>query len=306
MLRRLKLVAHARHAARATHARPAAEDAAPGLPAARPAGRGLAPRQPGRGATRPERPARPQGPARGLGRDRQGQLRPALLNELASLRFLDAHHHALIVGPVGVGKTFLAHALGHVACRRGHSVLAPPIDKMLKTLRHARLTNTYEAELRKLLAVDLLILDDFCLDAMDAQESRDAYEILIERHRSRLHHRHLEPRPRRMARDLRRSHPRPERHRPLHQQRLRPRHRGRVLSQPPQARTRPHRLRGPWTLPVSWKAWTASKPLAGVAAHPSHKPLENRPTTAGFPQRPQAAAADHPNNGELALMTRSA
>ena len=54
----------------------------------------------------------------------------------------------------------------------------------LKNLRHARLTNSYEAELRKLLAVDLLLLDDFCLDQMDAQESRDAYEILSERHRS--------------------------------------------------------------------------------------------------------------------------
>ena len=108
----------------------------------------------------------------------------ALLGELASLRFLESHHHVLIVGPVGVGKTFLGHALGHIACRRGYSVLALPVDKVLKALRHARLTNSFETELRKLLAVDLLILDDFCLDAMDAQESRDAYEILTERHRS--------------------------------------------------------------------------------------------------------------------------
>jgi DNA replication protein DnaC len=107
-----------------------------------------------------------------------------LLGELASLRFLESHHHALIVGPVGVGKSFLAHALGHVATRRGHSVLALPVDKALKTLRQARLTNAYEVELRKMLAVDLLILDDFCLDAMDVQESGDAYEILTERHRA--------------------------------------------------------------------------------------------------------------------------
>ena len=108
----------------------------------------------------------------------------ALLNELASLRFLESHHHVLIVGPVGVGKSFLAHALGHIACRRGHSVLALAADKALKSLRHARLTNSHEAELRKLLAVDLLILDDFCLDQMDAQESRDAHEILNERYRA--------------------------------------------------------------------------------------------------------------------------
>ena len=59
-------------------------------------------------------------------------------------------------------------------------------DQMLKTLKHARLTQSHEAELRKLLAVDLLILDDFGLDAMDAPESRDAYEIFLERAPRRL------------------------------------------------------------------------------------------------------------------------
>jgi len=107
-----------------------------------------------------------------------------LLNELASLRFIESNHHVAIVGHVGVGKTFLAHALGHVACRRGHSVLALQADHLLKTLKQARLLNAYEAELRKLLAVDLLIVDDFALDAIDAQESRDTYEIFSERHRA--------------------------------------------------------------------------------------------------------------------------
>lgn len=107
-----------------------------------------------------------------------------LFNELVSLRFVDARTHVAIVGPVGVGKTFMAHALGHIACRRNCSVLALRSDKMLKTLKHARLDQSYEIELRRLLAVDVLILDDFGIDGMDATESRDAYEIFTERHRA--------------------------------------------------------------------------------------------------------------------------
>ena len=108
----------------------------------------------------------------------------ALLNELVSLRFIEACAHVAIVGPVGVGKTFLAHALGHLACRRGYSVLALRADRLLKALRHSRLDNSYDAELRRFVAVDLLVVDDFGLDAMDPTESRDAYEIFIERHRA--------------------------------------------------------------------------------------------------------------------------
>jgi DNA replication protein DnaC len=107
-----------------------------------------------------------------------------LLNELVTLRFVESSNHVALVGPVGVGKSFLAHALGHIACRRGYSVLAVRCDKMLKSLRHARLTGTYEAELRRLIAIDVLIVDDIFLDAMDAQESRDAYDILTERDRA--------------------------------------------------------------------------------------------------------------------------
>ena len=106
-----------------------------------------------------------------------------LLNELVSLRFIEAGQHVVMVGPVGVGKTFLAHALGHIACRRRHSVITVSADRMLKSLRHARLDQTYEIEMRRLLATDLLIIDDFGLDTMDASGSRDIYEIMVDRHR---------------------------------------------------------------------------------------------------------------------------
>jgi DNA replication protein DnaC len=106
-----------------------------------------------------------------------------LLNELVSLRFIEAHQHVAIVGPVGVGKTFIAHALGHIACRRQRSVIAMTADHMLKNLRHARLDNSHEVEMRRLLSVDLLIIDDFGLDSMDANGSRDIHELMTERHR---------------------------------------------------------------------------------------------------------------------------
>lgn len=107
-----------------------------------------------------------------------------LLNELATMRFVETRAHVAIVGPVGVGKTFLAHALGYIACRHGYSVIALRADQLLKTLKHARLDHTYETELRRLIAADLLIIDDFGLDAMDPTESRDAYDIFTERHRA--------------------------------------------------------------------------------------------------------------------------
>lgn len=106
-----------------------------------------------------------------------------LWNELCSLRFLEAAHNAIILGPVGVGKTFLATALGHIAIRRRRSVHFERADRLHKRLRAARLDNSHEIEIRKLLRVDLLILDDFALAPLNATDTSDIYEIIVERHR---------------------------------------------------------------------------------------------------------------------------
>lgn len=104
--------------------------------------------------------------------------------ELTSLRFVEAGHSALIMGPVGVGKTFLATALGHAAVRRRFTVHFERCDRLLKRLRASRLDNSHDAEMRKLIRVDLLIIDDFALQALDALDTADVYELIVERHRA--------------------------------------------------------------------------------------------------------------------------
>ncbi len=106
-----------------------------------------------------------------------------VFDELCSLRFIDAGHNALILGPVGVGKTFMATALGHAAVRRRYSVVFCRADVLLKRLRASRLDNSHDAEIRKLLRVDLLVLDDFALQPFDGLDTADIYELIVERHR---------------------------------------------------------------------------------------------------------------------------
>lgn len=106
----------------------------------------------------------------------------AIWAELVSLRFVEQAHNALILGPVGVGKTFLATALGHIACRRRITVHFERADRLLKRLKAARLDASYEAEMRKLIAVELLLIDDFALHPLDSTETSDVYGLVIERH----------------------------------------------------------------------------------------------------------------------------
>ncbi len=104
-----------------------------------------------------------------------------LFAELCSLRFLQAHRHVVILGPVGVGKTFIASALGHLACRHRYDVRFLRADQMLSSLRKSRLDNSHDAEMTALCSVDLLIVDDFALEPMSREESKDLYQLFIER-----------------------------------------------------------------------------------------------------------------------------
>lgn len=107
-----------------------------------------------------------------------------LLDAAFSLEFLDKREHVLLVGPAGVGKSFLAQALGHAAVRAGHSVRFVHADDFFKAMNQARADNSTDKTFRSFLAPDLLILDDLGLHRFTAQQSADLYQLIIDRHRA--------------------------------------------------------------------------------------------------------------------------
>jgi DNA replication protein DnaC len=108
----------------------------------------------------------------------------ALIRDLATCRFLEFGESVLLYGPVGVGKTHIAQALGHVACRRGHSVSFAKTHRLLAELAGGHADGTWEARQRRLVRVDLLILDDFGLRDFTVQAGDDFFELVSERHRA--------------------------------------------------------------------------------------------------------------------------
>jgi len=106
-----------------------------------------------------------------------------LVDAVFSLDFLNRHEHVLFVGPVGVGKSFLAQALGYAAVRAGHSVRFSRADAFFRSLAQSRIDHTLAKAFRSFLSPDLLILDDFGLQKLTAQQSTDLYELITAGHR---------------------------------------------------------------------------------------------------------------------------
>jgi DNA replication protein DnaC len=99
-----------------------------------------------------------------------------------TLQFLERREHVLIVGPVGVGNV-RGSSLGAATVRAGKSVLFIRADELLRELSQARADYTFEKVFRRYLTPELLILDDFGLRRLNAQQSTDLYELIIARHR---------------------------------------------------------------------------------------------------------------------------
>jgi DNA replication protein DnaC len=109
-------------------------------------------------------------------------LKRAQIEQLRTSQWVERHHNCLITGPTGSGKTYLACALGHQACRDGHRVAYYYAPKLFRELQTAQADGSLMKLLKKLARVALLIIDDFGLAAVTGKQYRDLLEILDDRH----------------------------------------------------------------------------------------------------------------------------
>lgn len=104
-----------------------------------------------------------------------------MFQRLATMDFITKKENVILTGASGVGKSYLAQALGHQACLSGKKVLYTNTARLLAKLKLSKVDGTYIKELKKLLKVDLLILDDFGLQAFDNHARETLMDIIDDR-----------------------------------------------------------------------------------------------------------------------------
>ena len=106
----------------------------------------------------------------------------AQIARLAQGDWLARGQNLLITGPCGSGKTYLACALGYQACVQGHSTHYYRLSRLLQALTQAKADGSYSRQLTQLAKVELLILDDWGLEALKPAQRNDLLELMDDRH----------------------------------------------------------------------------------------------------------------------------
>jgi len=106
----------------------------------------------------------------------------ALMTKLASCAWISHHHNVLITGPTGCGKTFLACALAHKACREGYTAHYLRVPRLLQDLHIAKGDGRYGKILSGLARTHLLVFDDWGLCKFTDEQRHDILEIVEDRH----------------------------------------------------------------------------------------------------------------------------
>jgi DNA replication protein DnaC len=101
---------------------------------------------------------------------------------LAAGEWIERHLGVIVLGPTGAGKTFVACALGHAACRLNHTVRYERLGRLLFATALAHADGSYTRLLDQLRRVDLLILDDWLRDPLTPAQTRDVADILDDRY----------------------------------------------------------------------------------------------------------------------------
>ena len=101
---------------------------------------------------------------------------------LAACHFIAKRENVLITGSTGLGKSYIASAIGHQACILGYKVLYEHSNKLFARLKMAKADGSYLRELRKMERQDLLIIDDFGIQPLDSQSRAILMEIIEDRH----------------------------------------------------------------------------------------------------------------------------
>jgi DNA replication protein DnaC len=106
----------------------------------------------------------------------------ALFHKLAAGDWIDRRQNLLVIGPTGVGKSWIACAFGHKACRDDRSVIYHRLPRLFDALALARGDGRYARLLKNLARAQLLILDDWALAPLTPEQGRDLLEIVDDRH----------------------------------------------------------------------------------------------------------------------------